>query len=192
MNQFHSSVKNATIKGTSFLSSGLKYRWHSVKASGFVYDEGTKSAKIQMVDKRKMFLNSFDGTITFIDGTKQIWVKGTKISEEKHSSKEDKTLIKKHFQCTDKELNSLDNKTIKSLVESIKKETKIVIQPVYAPMNLNSTDWEELALLNSDLESSDFQSRVIPDNDLKVNTNTLFNDWTKELVSNALKDAKAN
>lgn len=174
---------DAVFTGTSFTKKGLLYTWTKVKSTGVIYRNNDDDKFVEIVDKRKINMSSFDGTITCTDDTIQIWEKGVKTSERKPLSK-DKSLIKKHFQCSDEELNSLDNETVESLVVSIKKETKkeIVIQPVV--MNFSSNDWQELALISSDIESSDGQFRQ--NDTVESIISQVDKEWMNELIKDVV------
>lgn len=150
--KFYQKLVNAEINGTSFLSSGIKYKWYSVKASGLVFCPKTSKAMTEMVDDRKMKMSSFDGIISLTDGSVQVWDKGKR--------NKDKELVLKYFpEFTKKDLDLLDKMGFISMrtqrirqLQTIKPATK-PIKPV--TIKINPSDLNELALIASDFESSD-------------------------------------
>ena len=148
----YTKLINAEINGTSFLKSGLRYKWDNVKASGDVFNPNTNKAMMEITDKRKIIMSSFDGTIKMINQTVQVWDKGKR--------NEDKELVLRHFpEFTKKELDILDKisgGTLSSIIQSVKPVAK-PIKPVTKPMN--PFDLNEIALIASDFESSDTLQR---------------------------------
>ena len=78
----YSKLIDAVFTGTSFTKKGLLYTWTKVKSTGVVYRNNDDDRFVEIVDKRKINMITFDGIVSIKNDIIQVRDKGLRKSNK--------------------------------------------------------------------------------------------------------------